>query len=143
MDRGVYGPLESCEPPITVPAWSCMMSSKDPGTLGFYGFRNRKDHSYDGLTFATAEKVKDDRVWDILSRAGKHVVVLGVPQTFPPRQVNGEMISCFLAPSTDSPLHLPRGSCATRSSRSSASTWWTCPTSAPTRRTGSCATSTR
>ena len=29
---------------------------KDPGTLGFYGFRNRADHSYDGLTFATAEK---------------------------------------------------------------------------------------
>src|SRR3954447_6372625 len=40
MERGVYGPLESCDPPITVPAWTCMMSSKDPGTLGFYGFRN-------------------------------------------------------------------------------------------------------
>ena len=107
MDRGVYGPLESCEPPITVPAWSCMTSSKDPGTLGFYGFRNRKDHSYDGLTFATAEKMKEDRVWDILSRVGKHVVVLGVPQTFPPSQVNGEMISCFLAPSTDSKYTYP------------------------------------
>jgi predicted AlkP superfamily phosphohydrolase/phosphomutase len=107
MERGVYGPLESCDPPITVPAWSCMMSSKDPGTLGFYGFRNRKDHSYDGLTFATAEKVKDDRVWDILSRAGKHVVVLGVPQTFPPRQVNGEMIGCFLSPSIQSRYTYP------------------------------------
>ncbi len=107
MQRGVYGPLESCDPPITVPAWSCMTSSKDPGTLGFYGFRNRKDHSYDGLTFATAEKVKDDRVWDILSRAGKRVVVLGVPQTFPPSRVNGEMIGCFLSPSTDSKYTYP------------------------------------
>ena len=44
MERGAWGRLESCDPPITVPAWSCMMSSKDPGTLGFYGFRNRKDH---------------------------------------------------------------------------------------------------
>ena len=107
MDRGVYGPLESCEPPITVPAWSCMTSSKDPGTLGFYGFRNRKDYSYDGLAFATAEKMKEDRVWDILSRVGKHVVVLGVPQTFPPSRVNGELISCFLAPSTDSRYTYP------------------------------------
>jgi predicted AlkP superfamily phosphohydrolase/phosphomutase len=107
MERGVYGPLESCDPPITVPAWTCMMSSKDPGTLGFYGFRNRKDHSYDGLTFATAEKVKEDRVWDILSRAGKHVVVLGVPQTFPPSRVNGEMIGCFLSPSTESRYTFP------------------------------------
>jgi predicted AlkP superfamily phosphohydrolase/phosphomutase len=107
MEQGVYGPLESCDPPITVPAWSCMMSSKDPGTLGFYGFRNRKDHSYDGMTFATAEKVKEDRVWDILSRAGKHVVVLGVPQTFPPSRVNGEMIGCFLSPSTESRYTFP------------------------------------
>ena len=107
MERGAWGKLESCDPPITVPAWSCMMSSKDPGTLGFYGFRNRKDHSYDGLTFATSEKVKEDRLWDILSRAGKHVVALGVPQTFPPRQVNGEMVSCFLTPSTDSRYTYP------------------------------------
>src|SRR6476620_10364191 len=107
MERGAWGKLESCDPPITVPAWSCMMSSKDPGTLGFYGFRNRKDHSYDGLAFATSEKVRDDRLWDILSRAGKHVVALGVPQTFPPRQVNGEMVSCFLTPSTDSRYTYP------------------------------------
>src|SRR5712691_6995080 len=107
MDDGVWGELESCIPAITVPAWSCMMSSKDPGTLGFYGFRNRKDHSYDGLTFATAEKMKEDRVWDILSRAGKHVVVLGVPQTFPPSAVNGEMVGCFLSPSTESRYTYP------------------------------------
>src|SRR5207253_796724 len=78
-----------------------------PGTLGFYGFRNRKDHSYDGLTFATAEKMKEDRVWDILSRAGKHVVVLGVPQTFPPSAVNGQMVGCFLSPSIKSRYTYP------------------------------------
>src|SRR5690242_2058746 len=107
MERGAWGPLESCDPPITVPAWSCMMSSKDPGTLGFYGFRNRADHSYDGLTFATAEKVRDDRLWDIVGRAGHRCVVLGVPQTFPPRPINGDMVSCFLAPSTDSRYTYP------------------------------------
>ncbi|MEP6642158.1 MAG: alkaline phosphatase family protein, partial [Gaiellales bacterium] len=107
MERGAWGRLESCDPPITVPAWSCMMSSKDPGTLGFYGFRNRKDHSYDGMTFATSEKVRDDRLWDILSRAGKHVVALGVPQTYPPREVNGEMVSCFLTPSIESRYTYP------------------------------------
>jgi len=107
MERGAWGRLESCDPPITVPAWSCMMSSRDPGTLGFYGFRNRKDHSYDGLAFATSDKVRVDRLWDLLSREGKHVVALGVPQTFPPRPVNGEMVSCFLTPSTDSKFTYP------------------------------------
>ena len=56
MAQGVYGPLESTTPPITVPAWMCMMTGKDPGTLGIYGFRNRRDHSYDGLAFASAAK---------------------------------------------------------------------------------------
>ena len=47
MDAGVYGRLESVIPPITVPAWMCMCTSQDPGSLGVYGFRNRIDHSYD------------------------------------------------------------------------------------------------
>ena len=107
MERGRWGRLRSCEPPITVPAWSCMTSSKDPGTLGVYGFRNRADHSYDGLSFATSDKIREDRLWDILSRAGRHVVALGVPGTFPPRPVNGELVSCFLTPSTQSRYTYP------------------------------------
>ena len=75
MARGVSGRLRSCDPPITVPAWSSMMSSKDPGTLGIYGFRNRSDHSYDKLSFATNLAVREPRVWDYLGRAGKKVVL--------------------------------------------------------------------
>src|SRR5881396_113305 len=70
MERGLSGRLRSCDPPITVPAWSSMMSSKDPGTLGIYGFRNRADHSYDKLAFATGAAVREPRVWDYLGRAG-------------------------------------------------------------------------
>ncbi len=100
QDEGIWGPLESCIPPITVPAWSSMLSSKDPGQLGFYGFRNRGDHSYEKLVIANATSVKEPRVWDLLSKAGKHVVLVGVPQTYPPRPVNGEMVTCFLTPDT-------------------------------------------
>src|SRR6266700_4484636 len=103
MDDGVWGKLESCIPAITVPAWSAMMSSKDPGTLGFYGFRNRGDYSYEKHTLANANSVKTDRVWDILSRAGKQVITIGVPQTYPPKPVNGIQVGCFLSPSTTNP----------------------------------------
>jgi predicted AlkP superfamily phosphohydrolase/phosphomutase len=100
MERGAYGRLLSTNPPITVPAWTAMMSSRDPGELGFYGFRNRKDHSYDGYAFANSALVKVPRMWDWLGEAGKHCVVLGVPQTYPPTPINGEMVTCFLTPST-------------------------------------------
>ncbi len=108
MNRGSYGLLRSCVPPITVPAWSCMMSGKSPGTLGCYGFRNRSDHSYEGMSFATSRAIKEDRVWDILSRAGKKVILVGVPQTYPPTPVNGLMVTCFLTPDTSCQYTYPR-----------------------------------
>jgi predicted AlkP superfamily phosphohydrolase/phosphomutase len=100
MASGVWGPLESITPPITVPAWMSMMTGKDPGTLGVYGFRNRKDHSYDGLAFANSRMVREEAVWDILARHGKQSILLGVPLTYPPRPINGLMVCDFLAPDT-------------------------------------------
>ena len=102
MDQGMWGPLESANPPITVPAWACMMSGYDPGQLGIYGFRNRKDHSYNGYSIANANAIHRDRVWDVLSRAGKRVILLGVPQTYPVRPINGCVVADFLTPSTQS-----------------------------------------
>ncbi|MGH8941175.1 MAG: alkaline phosphatase family protein, partial [Actinomycetes bacterium] len=64
MDRGVHGRLTSVIPPITVPAWSCMMASRTPGDLGVYGFRNRADHSYDNLFIANGTAIKEPRLWD-------------------------------------------------------------------------------
>lgn len=107
MSGGLYGRLRSTEPPITVPAWSCMMTSKDPGQLGIYGFRNRADYSYDKLTIANSRAITVDTVWDILSREGKHVILLGVPQTYPPKPVNGYVITDFLTPSTQSQYTYP------------------------------------
>ncbi len=100
MQQGSYGRLESCIPAITVPAWSCMMSGRDPGELGIYGFRNRGDRSYQRMVVADGRAVKAPRLWDILGEAGWRVAVLGVPGTFPPRAVNGALASCFLTPNT-------------------------------------------
>ena len=101
-ERGTYGVLRSCDPPITVPAWASMTSSRSPGALGFYGFRNRRGHSYDELVFADSRAVRVPRVWDLLSARGRPVIVLGVPQTYPVSRVNGVMVSCFLTPDTES-----------------------------------------
>lgn len=107
MTQGVYGRMESCIPAITVPAWSCMMSSRDPGQLGIYGFRNRADHSYNNMTVATARAIKVPRLWDLLGDRGKRVGVIGVPQTYPVSPVNGELVSCFLTPSAKSEYTYP------------------------------------
>ena len=107
MDGGTYGELTSTIPAMTVPSWAAMMSGKDPGQLGFYDFRNRADYSYEAMTIATGQAVEADRVWDIVSRAGKQVITVGVPQTYPVKPINGVMIGCFLTPSTRSSYTYP------------------------------------
>jgi predicted AlkP superfamily phosphohydrolase/phosphomutase len=100
MDAGLYGKLQSVVPPITVPAWMCMSTSQDPGSLGIYGFRNRMDHSYEKLGFANSNSIKSYAMWDHLAREGKKSIIVGVPPNFPPRRINGISVGCFLTPDT-------------------------------------------
>ncbi len=107
MAHGSYGKMESSIPAITVPAWSCMMSGRDPGELGIYGFRNRVNRDYQQMAIANSSSVRFPRLWDYLGDAGWRVAALSVPGTFPPSPVNGSMVSCFLTPSTDVPYTHP------------------------------------
>ena len=109
MERGTYGHLTSCIPPITVPAWSCMTSSCDPGRLGIYGFRNRVDHSYDKLAIATSLAVTEKRLWNILTDHGRDSIIVGVPGTFPIIEpIRGQLITSFLTPDINCAYTWPR-----------------------------------
>ena len=108
MEEGIYGELESTIPPITVPAWMCMMTSRDPGELGIYGFRNRKDYSYDALTIANSRVIKVPTLWDLLGQAQKKSVILGVPLTYPAKPFQGWMVTSFLTPNLNSQWTFPR-----------------------------------
>jgi predicted AlkP superfamily phosphohydrolase/phosphomutase len=94
--RGAWGPLRSVAPPITVPAWACMTSGRDPGELGLYGFRNRVPGTHT-LRVADGRAVEAPRIWDLASAVGKSVCVLYVPLTSPAREVNGVMLGGFLS----------------------------------------------
>jgi len=102
MEMGLYGRLESVVPPITVPAWMCMATSRDPGSLGVYGFRNRVDHSYAGLGFVNSRSIRELAIWDQVAREGGRSVTVGVPPSFPPRKINGICVGGFLTPDTAS-----------------------------------------
>ena len=73
MAEGTYGELESTIPPITVPAWMCMMTSRDPGELGIYGFRNRKDYAYDALTIANSPRHKSPNTLGLVRASRKEI----------------------------------------------------------------------
>jgi len=102
LSESARGPLMSCDPPITVPAWSVMFSGMDPGSLGLYGFRHRRPGSYDRMYTPTSATPRHPMVWHELSRTGHKVAVLGMPPGYPPPAVNGVSISDFLTPASAS-----------------------------------------
>jgi predicted AlkP superfamily phosphohydrolase/phosphomutase len=104
---GFSGNLYSTIPPITVPAWMSMMTSHDPGMLGCYGFRNRKSHAYEDLYTTNGNHIQAKTVWNHLSRNRLRSLVLGVPLTYPPKPLNGILVSCFLTPSKDATFTSP------------------------------------
>jgi predicted AlkP superfamily phosphohydrolase/phosphomutase len=108
ISSGSFGELRSSNPPITIPAWTCFVTGKNPGNLGFFGFRNRKQGTYNETTIANSKQIKVDTIWDILSKNNKKVGLIGVPQTYPPKPVNGFIITCFLTPDINCEYTYPK-----------------------------------
>jgi len=100
--------LDCAAPELVFDRWAPLLPNiRRLMGAGLYGFRNRKDYSYDGMTLATSLAVKEETVWDILSRAGKTVTLIGVPPSYPPKRVNGHLISCFMTPDARSEYTYP------------------------------------
>jgi len=108
LKNSVWGRMESTLPPITCPAWASMVTGKDPGLLGIYGFRNRADYSYQKLQITTSQDVKEKAIWDIIAEDGKRSIVLAVPPSYPPKEINGIMVGCFLTPDGASEYAYPK-----------------------------------
>ncbi|HSI05142.1 MAG TPA: alkaline phosphatase family protein, partial [Myxococcota bacterium] len=90
--------LASCEPPITVPAWACMVTGVDPGMLGLYGFHDRSAWDYRSRRLASSHALTEPPLWALANRAGLRARIIGVPPTYPAPALDGALISCFLTP---------------------------------------------
>ncbi|MBN1959733.1 MAG: alkaline phosphatase family protein [Deltaproteobacteria bacterium] len=101
------GPIESINPPITIPAWSAMLTGVDPGVLGCYGFRNRADYSYDKRRLASSIDIQVPTLWNYLKDAGAHSRLISIPQTYPPKPILGMMVSDYPSASAPSPVTYP------------------------------------
>ena len=106
MDEGAWGELRSTIPPMTAPAWTSFATGKNPGKHGLYDWIQRKQDSYN-VSPITAQHIKQPTLWEILGDEGYRVCVFNVPMTYPPRPVNGLMISGMPAPSTKVTITYP------------------------------------
>ncbi len=97
MDTGAWSELRSTVPPVTASAWSSFITGKNPGAHGLFDFMQRRANSYD-LAPVSALDRDGKAVWDLIGAAGKRVIVLNVPVTYPPQPVNGLLVTGMLTP---------------------------------------------
>lgn len=106
MAEGAYGELRSTIPAVTAPAWTSFATGKNPGKHSIYDFVTL-DAGTGRLTYSNSEHCQGEPLWDILSRHGKRVCVMNVPMTYPPRPVNGTMVTGMMTPGLDSEFVFP------------------------------------
>jgi predicted AlkP superfamily phosphohydrolase/phosphomutase len=94
---GARADLETTFPPITAVAWSSFMTGKNPGKHGIFEFV-RRDHRSNRELAVNASFRQGRTIWDLLSDAGKRVMVHNFPCTYPPHEINGLMIADFMTP---------------------------------------------
>jgi predicted AlkP superfamily phosphohydrolase/phosphomutase len=95
--KGAFGKLTSTIPPCTAAAWSSFLTGKNPGKHGVYEIIARKKDSYD-ITPVNASYRQGQTILDLLGKHGKIVVALNIPFTYPPKEVNGCMVTGMITP---------------------------------------------
>lgn len=107
IETGTSGILDSTKPPITPAAWTTFMTGKGPGRHGIIDFEKYDTVSH-RLAFNSTFEIREKTIWDILSEKKFRVGSINLPMTYPPKRVNGFMISGFETPSTDADFTFPR-----------------------------------
>ena len=106
LEDGTHGFLNSTIPPITGPAWVSFQTGKNPGKHGIFDWLKRDNNSY-ALKPINAGDIKHKTIWEIIGEQGKKACVINVPVTFPPKKVNGSIVSGMLTPSKNSEYTYP------------------------------------
>ncbi|MBN2373238.1 alkaline phosphatase family protein [bacterium] len=104
--NGSHGILKSSIPDNSAPAWTSIVTGKNPGKHRVFGFTSpgtdiARIRITNSLTKASSS------IWDVFGRHGRKVCVINVPLTYPPEEVDGIMISGMDTPNADKGFTYP------------------------------------
>ena len=105
MAEGVHGKLRTTIPPLTPCAWSSFITGQNPGKHGIYDFFYLND-KYELKLHSSNTRCSTD-LWEHLTNYGKRSFVFNVPFTYPPKKINGTLISGITTPSTKADFTYP------------------------------------
>ncbi len=95
FESGVSGELESQIPPWTPSAWPSLYTGVNPGQHGVFSFLTFDGYDWDVLN---RTDVDEFALWELLDREGYSSVVVNVPVTAPPDEIDGAVVPGYTAP---------------------------------------------
>ena len=97
VDRGAAGVLRSTIPTYTPPAWTAAATGVNPGRHGVYGFVEGNAQS-ERQSLVHSGKIKAPTIWEIVNAQGERAGIYNLPLTYPPRPLEGWMVSGMMTP---------------------------------------------
>ncbi|MDH4228541.1 MAG: alkaline phosphatase family protein [Nitrospirota bacterium] len=104
MEHGAKGVLRSTVPPISAPAWATFQTGKHPGKHGLFNFFDMADKGFrSNSDFRTTRvvnhaSIQSATVYDYLREARVGTISVNIPLTYPTPELDGWLVSCWLAP---------------------------------------------
>ena len=99
LENGAWGKLASTVPPVTPAAWTSFFTGKNPGKHGIYDFQDIDATTYEFRNIRTDEH-REKTIWQLLGEANLRSIIMDVPFTYPPKPLNGLMITGYGTPRT-------------------------------------------
>jgi len=106
VEEGASASLGSVVPLNSASAWVSMMTGKNPGSHGVFGFAKNAGGTYRRRT-VTSGDIAAATLWETANAAGEPAGSVNCPITYPPLPVDGFMVSGIVTPSNDLWAHPP------------------------------------
>lgn len=94
MEKGCYTHLHSTIPPFSPPAWTGMMTGKNPAKHNIFDWISFPKEPGENIQINTSKDVKEATLWEILSEKGLKSCIINVPVlNYPANPLNGIMVA--------------------------------------------------
>jgi len=95
VQEGDFKQMNSVIPTISSVAWTSYMTGCNPAKHNIFGFVDLRPGSYE-FTIPVGSDIRVKTLWERLGEHGLRSIVMNVPETYPPKKINGLMVSGFL-----------------------------------------------
>ena len=96
FEQGHFGQMSVSIPEISSVSWSSFMTGTQPGEHGIFGFMDLEPGTYK-MYFPNFTNLEVPALWEHLASQGKKSVVINMPATYPAGDIDGALVSGFVA----------------------------------------------